>query len=108
MFFFNKEFKTEILSTPDARLHKVWSDQRADVDLRPGGFLLWLHHEALLHAPEVLRQFLTCYAPLCLIAPFLVLEVDVELGEGGQLSMVSSSNNLDWAGGDRADNCWTI
>ena len=45
---------------------------------------------------------------LCLITPFLVLEVDVELGEGGQLSMVSSSNNLDWAGGDRADNCWTI
>ena len=103
--FFYKWFKTEVLSTPDARLHKVWSDQRAHIDLRPGGFLLWLHHEALLHAPEVLRQCLTCYVPH---SPFLVLEVDVELGEGGQLSMVSSSNNLDWAGGDRADNCWTI
>ena len=59
------------MSTPDARLHKVWSNQGAHVDLRRGGFLLW--HEALLHAPEVRRESLTCHTFLCLIAPFFVL-----------------------------------
>ena len=88
---------------PDASFNKIWRDQRSHVNLRPGCFLLWFHHEALLHTPGGGQDIRIMFQFRIQAPPFLVLKVDVELCEGGQLAMVAFPN-LDRACGEGASN----